>query len=43
MEQFDDIQLANSILIALKKLNDNVPEQVLPQMRENKQFPIAIS
>ncbi|KAL4453071.1 hypothetical protein ABPG74_015302 [Tetrahymena malaccensis] len=43
MEQFEDIQKANSILIALKKLNEFAPDQVLPQMRENEKFPIAIS
>lgn len=38
-----DINFCNSILRALKKLNDNVKDLILPQMKENKDFPNALS
>jgi len=43
MENLSNITFANSVLRVLKILNDSIPELVLSQMRENTNFPKAIT
>jgi hypothetical protein len=43
MENLNDIKFANSVLRCLQVLNIYVKQSTLPQMRENENFPKAIS
>jgi hypothetical protein len=43
MDNLTDIKFANSVLRCLQVLNTYVKQSILPQMRENENFPLAIS